>query len=78
MRFKQEFAEARRRFDLLSLYGKFEQIVIFVLTVLIAIFVIFAVFQIGDVANLSMSFGFVQVRAVAGCGALPCGVADWR
>ena len=43
MRLKQELADARRRFDLLNFYGKFEQIVIFILTVLIAVFVIFAV-----------------------------------
>ena len=36
MRWKEQFAEARRRFDLLSFYGKFEHIVIFILTVLIA------------------------------------------
>ena len=46
MRLKEEFAEARRRFDLLSFYEKFEQIVIFILTVLIAIFVIFAVWNL--------------------------------
>src|SRR4030042_4408506 len=46
MRLKEEFAKARRRFDLLSFYGKFEQIVIFILTVLIAVFVIFAVWNL--------------------------------
>jgi len=46
MRLKQELADARRRFDLLDFYGKFEQIVIFILTVLIAVFVIFAVWNL--------------------------------
>ena len=46
MRLKEEFAEARRRFDLLSFYEKFEQIVILILTVLIAVFVIFAVWNV--------------------------------
>jgi uncharacterized membrane protein (DUF373 family) len=46
MRLKEEFAEARRRFDLLSFYEKFEQIVIFILTALIAVFVIFAVWNL--------------------------------
>ena len=46
MRLKQELADARRRFDLLNFYGKFEQIVIFILTVLIAVFVIFAVWNL--------------------------------
>ena len=46
MRLKEEFTEARRRFDLLSFYEKFEQIVIFILTVLIAVFVIFAVWNL--------------------------------
>ena len=38
MRWKEQFGEARRRFDLPSFYGKFEHIVIFILTVLIAVF----------------------------------------
>lgn len=46
MRLKEELADARRRFDLLNFYGKFEQIVIFILTVLIAVFVIFAVWNL--------------------------------
>ena len=46
MRWKEEFAEARRSFDLLSFYEKFEQIVIFILTVLIAVFVVFAVWNL--------------------------------
>ena len=46
MRLKEEFAKARRRFDLLSFYEKFEQIVIFILTVLIAVFVIFATWNL--------------------------------
>ena len=46
MRLKQEFAEARRRFDLLNFYEKFEHIVIFILTVLIAIFIVFAVWNL--------------------------------
>jgi uncharacterized membrane protein (DUF373 family) len=46
MRLRQELADARRRFDLLTFYGKFEQIVIFILTVLIAVFVIFAVWNL--------------------------------
>jgi uncharacterized membrane protein (DUF373 family) len=46
MRWKEQFAEARRRFDLLSFYEKFEHIVIFILTVLIAVFVVFAVWNL--------------------------------
>lgn len=46
MRLQEELAKARRHFDLLSFYEKFEQIVIFVLTVLIAIFVVFAVWNL--------------------------------
>ncbi len=46
MRLRQELADARRRFDLLNFYGKFEQIVIFILTLLIAVFVIFAVWNL--------------------------------
>ena len=46
MRLKQELADARRRFDLLNFYEKFEQLVIFILTVLIAVFVIFAVWNL--------------------------------
>jgi uncharacterized membrane protein (DUF373 family) len=46
MRWREQFAEARRRFDLLSFYGKFEQIVIFILTVFISVFVVFAVWNL--------------------------------
>jgi uncharacterized membrane protein (DUF373 family) len=46
MRWREQFAEARRRFDLLSFYGKFEHIVIFILTALIAVFVVFAVWNL--------------------------------
>ena len=46
MRWREQFAEARRRFDLLSFYEKFEHIVIFILTVLIALFVVFAVWNL--------------------------------
>jgi uncharacterized membrane protein (DUF373 family) len=46
MRWNEELTEARRRFDLLSFYGKFEQIVIFILTALISIFVVFAVWNL--------------------------------
>jgi phosphotransferase system glucose/maltose/N-acetylglucosamine-specific IIC component len=46
MRWNEELTEARRRFDLLSFYGKFEQIVIFILTVLISVFVVFAVWNL--------------------------------
>ena len=46
MCWKQQFDEARRRFDLLSFYEKFEHIVIFILTVLIAVFVVFAVWNL--------------------------------
>lgn len=46
MRWKEQFAEARRRFDLLSFYEKFEHIVIFILTALIAVFVVFAVWNL--------------------------------
>ena len=46
MRWKEELAETRRRFDLLSFYGKFEQIVIFILMVLIAVFIVFAVWNL--------------------------------
>ena len=48
MRLKEEFATARRRFELLSFYERFEQIVIFILTVLIAVFVIFAVWNLAS------------------------------
>jgi len=46
MRWKEQFAEARRRFDLLSFYEKFEHVVIFILTALIALFVVFAVWNL--------------------------------
>ena len=46
MHLKQELADERRRLDLLNFYGKFEQIVIFILTMLIAVFVIFAVWNL--------------------------------
>jgi uncharacterized membrane protein (DUF373 family) len=46
MALKEEFAEARRRFDLLSFYDKFEYIVIVILTILIASFVVFAVWNL--------------------------------
>jgi len=46
MELKEEFAEARRRFDLLSFYDKFEYIVIVILTILIASFVVFAVWNL--------------------------------
>ena len=47
-RLNVELTDARRRFDLLNFYGKFEQIVIFILTVLIAVFVIFAVWNLAQ------------------------------
>jgi uncharacterized membrane protein (DUF373 family) len=46
MRWKEQFAEARRRFDLLSFYEKFEHIVIFILAALIVVFVVFAVWNL--------------------------------
>ena len=46
MRWREQFAGARRRFDLLSFYEKFEHIIIFILTVLIAVFVVFAVWNL--------------------------------
>ena len=46
MRWKEQFAETRRRFDMLSFYEKFEHVVIFILTVLIALFVVFAVWNL--------------------------------
>jgi uncharacterized membrane protein (DUF373 family) len=46
MGWKEQFAEARRRFDLLSFYEKFEHIVIFILSALIAVFVVFAVWNL--------------------------------
>jgi uncharacterized membrane protein (DUF373 family) len=46
MGWKEQFAEARRRFDLLSFYEEFEHIVIFILTALIAVFVVFAVWNL--------------------------------
>jgi uncharacterized membrane protein (DUF373 family) len=46
MRWKKQFAEARRRFDLLSFYEKFEHIVIFILAALIVVFVVFAVWNL--------------------------------
>jgi uncharacterized membrane protein (DUF373 family) len=56
MRLKQELADARRRFDLLNFYGKFEQIVIFILTVLISIFVVFAVWTLALKVFQSIAF----------------------
>lgn len=41
MSFKEELAEAQRRFALLSFYDKFEHIVIVVLTTLIAVFIVY-------------------------------------
>ncbi len=46
MRWKEQFAEARRRFDLLSFYEKFEHIVIFILAALIVVFIVFAVWNL--------------------------------
>jgi hypothetical protein len=46
MQVKEEFAEAQRRFGLLSFYDKFEHIVILILTALIAIFIVFAVWNL--------------------------------
>ena len=46
MQAKEEFAEVRRRFGLLSFYDKFEHIVIIILTALIAIFIVFAVWNL--------------------------------
>jgi uncharacterized membrane protein (DUF373 family) len=46
MGWKEQFAEARRRSDLLSFYEKFEHIVIFILTALIAVFIVFAVWNL--------------------------------
>lgn len=46
MRWKEQFAEARRQFYLLSFYEKFEHIVIAILTGLIALFVVFAVWNL--------------------------------
>jgi hypothetical protein len=46
MPFKDEFADAQRRFRLLGFYDKFEHIVIFVLTVLIAVSIVFALWNL--------------------------------
>jgi uncharacterized membrane protein (DUF373 family) len=46
MELKEEFAEARRRFDLLSFYDKFEYLVVFILTILIASFIAFALWNL--------------------------------
>ena len=46
MELKEEFAEARRRFDLLSFYDKFEYLVVFILTILIASFIVFALWNL--------------------------------
>jgi uncharacterized membrane protein (DUF373 family) len=46
MPIKEEFAEAQRRFGLLSFYDKFEHIVILILTALIAVFIVFAVWNL--------------------------------
>jgi hypothetical protein len=46
MSFKEELAEAQRRFGLLSFYDKFEHIVIVVLTTLIAVFIVFAIWNL--------------------------------
>lgn len=46
MAVKEEFAEARSRFNLLSFYDKFEYIVIVILTVLIATFIVFALWNL--------------------------------
>lgn len=42
MQLSKEFAEARRHFGLLSLYDKFEYLIILILTALIAAFIAFA------------------------------------
>jgi uncharacterized membrane protein (DUF373 family) len=46
MQVKEEFAEAQKRFGLLSFYEKFEHLVILILTALIAIFIVFAVWNL--------------------------------
>jgi len=46
MGLQEEFAEERRRFNLLSLYDKFEHIVVLILTLLIAGFIVFALWNL--------------------------------
>jgi uncharacterized membrane protein (DUF373 family) len=46
MEMREEFAEARRRFNLLSFYDKFEYLVVLVLTTLISAFIVFALWNL--------------------------------
>jgi uncharacterized membrane protein (DUF373 family) len=46
MQMREEFAEARRRFNLLSFYDKFEYLVVLILTILIAAFIVFALWNL--------------------------------
>jgi hypothetical protein len=55
MPIKEEFAEAQRRFGLLSFYDKFEHIVILILTALIAVFIVFAVWNLALKIFLSIA-----------------------
>lgn len=43
---REEFAEARRRFNLLSFYDKFEYLIVLILTILIAAFIVFALWNL--------------------------------
>ena len=55
MDFKEEFGEARRRFNLLSFYDKFEHVVILALTALIACFIVFALWTLALKVVLSIA-----------------------
>jgi uncharacterized membrane protein (DUF373 family) len=46
MAIKEDFAEAQKRFALLSFYDKFEHIVILILTLFIAVFIVFAMWDL--------------------------------
>ena len=55
MSFKEEFAEAQRRFGLLGFYDKFEYVVILLLTALIAVFIVFALWNVALKIFLSIA-----------------------
>jgi uncharacterized membrane protein (DUF373 family) len=55
MRIKHELAEARRAWEPLTLYQKFEQVSIMILTVLIALIVIFALWHLAAKVLVSIS-----------------------
>jgi uncharacterized membrane protein (DUF373 family) len=57
MRFKDELAEARRQWDVLSLYQKFEHGVILILTFLIAVVIVLAMWNLALKIALSILSG---------------------